>query len=135
RVEARVGDVNNEAQLRAAFEGADTVINAVQFPNSPIEDVGEGHTFEQVDYIGTTNQVDAAKAAGVRRFVYLSGVGAAPSAEQHWYRFKWLAEQHVMLSELEWTIVRPTWVYGPGDHSLNKIIGFGKVLPFIPFFG
>lgn len=134
RVVPRIGDVGNEAQLVTAFQGIETVINAVQFPNNPIEDPSKGYTFEQVDYIGTTNQVDAAKTAGVKRFVYVSGVGAAPTVEQHWFRFKWLAEQHVMLSGLEWTIVRPTWVYGPGDHSLNKIVGFGKFLPFIPLF-
>ncbi len=32
-------------------------------------------------------------------------------------------------------IVRPTWVYGPDDVSLNRFLGFGKKLPFIPMFG
>jgi uncharacterized protein YbjT (DUF2867 family) len=32
-------------------------------------------------------------------------------------------------------IVRPTWVYGPDDVSLNRFLGFGKTLPFIPMFG
>jgi len=135
QVEPRVADVRKPAELEAAMAGIDTVINAVQFPNSPIENPRKGWTFEEIDYNGTTNQVDAAKAAGVKRFVYVSGVGAAPTVDQHWFRYKWLAEQHLMLSGLEWTIVRPTWIYGPGDHSLNKIIGFGKFLPFIPTFG
>jgi uncharacterized protein YbjT (DUF2867 family) len=135
RVEARAGDVRRPELLAAAFQGADVAVNAVQFPNSPIENRRRGWTFEEVDYRGTLQQVDAAKAAGVRRFVYVSGIGAAPDAKQHWFRFKWQAEDYLRRSGLEWVVVRPTWIYGPGDHSLNRILGFGRFLPFIPLFG
>jgi NADH dehydrogenase len=135
RVEARAGDVTKPETLGGAFAGVDFVINAVQFPGSPIEQPRKGWTFEAVDYQGTRHQVDAAKAAGVKRFVYISGVGAAPDADKHWFRLKWQAEQYLAQSGLEWTVVRPTWVYGPHDRSLNRILGFGKLLPFIPLFG
>jgi NADH dehydrogenase len=115
--------------------GADIVINAVQFPHSPIENRRKGWTFEEIDLKGTRHQVDAAKAAGVRRFVYVSGVGAAKDAGKHWFRFKWEAEEYLKQSGLEWVIVRPTWVFGPGDVSLNRFLGFAKMLPFIPMFG
>src|SRR3989304_3508743 len=95
RVTARAVDVRDAAALPAAFAGAEVVINAVQFPTSPIEIPRRGWTFEAVDYKGTVNQVEAAKAAGARRFVYLSGGGAAPSARQRWYRFKWLGGAHL----------------------------------------
>jgi NADH dehydrogenase len=81
------------------------------------------------------HQVDAAKAAGVKRFVYVSGVGAALDSPQHWFRYKAMAEQHLQDSGLEWTIVRPSWVYGPRDHALNRLLGFTRFLPFLPFFG
>ena len=81
------------------------------------------------------NQVDAARAAGVKRFVYVSGVGAAPDASKHWFRFKWQAEEHLRSSGLEWVIVRPTWVYGPRDVSLNRLLDFANFLPFVPMFG
>jgi len=137
RVTARAADVRDPSPegLPAAFAGAEVVINAVQFPTSPIEIPRRGWTFEEVDYKGTVNQVEAAKAAGVRRFVYLSGIGAAPAAAQHWFRFKWQAEQHLAASGLEWAVVRPTWVYGPNDNSLNRLLRFGRFLPFLPMFG
>ncbi len=135
QVEARVADIADSAALQQAMQGVDVVVNAVQFPNSPIENRRKGWTFEQVDYEGTRRQVDAAKQAGVRRFVYVSGVGAAPDAPQHWFRYKWQAEQYLQASGLEWCIVRPTWVYGPNDHALNRLVGFGRFLPFIPLFG
>ena len=51
---------------------------------------------------------------------YLSGAGAAADARQQWFRAKWRAEQAVRGSGLAWTILRPTWIYGPGDASLNR---------------
>jgi NADH dehydrogenase len=117
------------------MRGIETVVNAVQFPNNPIERRSKGWTFEEVDYKGTVNQVNAAKAAGVKRFVYVSGVGAAQDAPQHWFRFKWMAEDHLQRSGLDWAVLRPTWVFGAGDHALNKLVGFTDFLPFLPLFG
>lgn len=134
-VEARAGDVRDPATLPAAMRGIDVVVNAVQFPGSPIENGRKGFTFEEVDLKGTRHQVDAAKAAGVRRFVYISGVGAAKDAGKHWFRYKWEAEHYLQSSGLAWAILRPTWVYGPGDVSLNRFLGFAKMLPFVPMFG
>ncbi len=134
-VEAREGDVREPDTLLAAMRGIEVVVNAVQFPGSPIEDRHKGYTFEEIDLKGTRHQVDAAKQAGVRRFVYLSGVGAAREAGKHWFRYKWEAEEYLRRSGLEWVILRPTWVYGPEDVSLNRFLALGKRLPFIPMFG
>lgn len=134
-VEAREGDVRSVDSLRAAFEGANTVVNCVQFPNSPIENRRQGWTFEQIDYQGTLNQVESAKETGVERFIYVSGAGAAPDAKNHWFRFKWLAEEAVRISGIPHVIVRPTWVYGPEDVALNRFIGFARRLQFVPLFG
>jgi NADH dehydrogenase len=134
-VEARAGDVRDPSTLGGAMRGVDIVINAVQFPGSPIENRRKGWTFEEVDLKGTRNQVDAAKAAKVRRFVSLSGAGASRDADKHWFRYKWEAEKYLQDSGLEWIIVRPAWVFGPGDVSLNRFLGFAKVLPFVPMFG
>src|SRR3990170_3523890 len=134
-VDAREGDVRDPAGLRAAFAGIEAVIDCVQFPNSPIENKRKGWTFEQIDYQGTVNQAAAAKEAGVQRYVYVSGVGAAPDAPKHWFRFKWEAEEAVRGRGITHVILRPTWVYGPGDVSLNRFLGFARRLPFVPMFG
>lgn len=134
-VEAREGDVRHPEDLASAMAGIDVVINAVQFPNSPIENRRKGWTFEEVDLKGTRNQVDAARLAGVRRFVYMSGVGASKESDKHWFRYKWEAENYLQASGIEWVIIRPTWVYGPDDVSLNRFLGLAKMLPFVPMFG
>ena len=78
-------------------------------------------------------QVDkAARQAGVGRIVYVSGAGAAPDAKRHWFRAKWRAEEAVRGSGLTWTIIRPTWIYGPRDAALNRFLGFARWLPFVP---
>ena len=116
--------------------GHQTVVNAVQFPNNPIERKSKGYTFEEVDYKGTVNQVDAAKAAGVKRFVYVSGVGAAAESPYHWFRFKWMAGAARGQQRLDWAVLAgPTWVFGDGDHALSKLVGFTNFLPFLPMFG
>jgi NADH dehydrogenase len=134
-VEARQGDVRDRESLRAAFEGVEAVVDAVQFPNSPIENKRKGWTFEEIDFKGTVNQVAAAKAASVARYVYLSGAGAAPDAGKHWFVFKWRAEEAVRQSGIPHVVLRATWLYGPEDVSLNRFVGFARRLPFVPTFG
>ena len=134
-VEARAGDVSDPSTLTSAFAGIETVINCVQFPNSPIENKRKGWTFEQVDYFGTVHQVEAARDAGVKRFVYVSGVGATLEAAKHWFIFKARAEGAVRASDMTHVIIRPTWLFGPEDVSLNRFLGFARWLPFVPMFG
>jgi NADH dehydrogenase len=114
--------------------GIDAVIGCQQFPNSPIENPGKGYTFEEIDAKGTEALIVAAKAAGVKRYVYLSGVGASPEG-RHWFRAKWRAEQAIRNSGMTYTIIRPTWVYGREDSALNRFIGMSRFLPFVPQIG
>jgi uncharacterized protein YbjT (DUF2867 family) len=129
------GDVTAPDTLAAALAGSDAVVDAVQFPNSPIEDPKKGRTFERIDLQGTKNLVDAAKAAGVSRFIDVSGVGAAEGARFHWLQYKWDEEQYIKGSGVPYTILRGSWIYGPRDVSLNRFLGFAKFLPFVPVIG
>ena len=128
-------DVTDPDTLVAALNGAEVLVDAVQFPNSPIENPRKGYTFERIDLGGTKNLVDAAGAAGVGHFILISGAGAAEDGQYHWLRYKWQEEQHLKASGLGYTIIRPSWIYGPRDVSLNRFLGFAKFLPFIPVIG
>ena len=134
-VECREGDVRDPASLAAAVQGAEVVIGCVQFPNSPIENQRRGHTFEETDAAGTERLVEAAKAAGVQRYIYVSGAGAAADAKYHWFRAKWRAETAVRNSGITYVIFRPSWVYGPEDRSLNRFLTLSRFLPFVPIIG
>lgn len=133
--EVRSADVLTSTGLVGALDGIDALVIALAFRNSPIEAPRRGQTFERVDAAGTEALVAAAAAANVPRIVYISGAGAAPDAPRHWFRAKWRAEEAVRGSGIVYTIFRPSWIYGPGDHSLNRFLGFSRWLPFIPQIG
>ncbi|MGD0019282.1 MAG: complex I NDUFA9 subunit family protein [Candidatus Limnocylindrales bacterium] len=134
-IEFRQADVTRPDDLPKALAGVDTLVICLAFRNSPIEAPRRGQTFERVDAGGTETLVAAARTAGIRRLVYISGAGAAPDALRHWFRAKWRAEEAVRGSGIVYTIFRPSWIYGPGDHSLNRFLGFARWLPFVPQIG
>ena len=129
------GDVTKPTTLSEALNAADVVVDAVQFPNSPIENPAKGYTFKAIDLEGTKNLADAAVAARVHQYIDIRANGAGEDSPYHWCRYKWQEEQHVMASGMPYTIFRPTWIFGPGDVSLNRFLNFGKFLPFIPVIG
>ncbi len=132
-VEIRTADVTDDSHdLAAALAGTDALVISLGFKNLPIEAPRKGRTFDEVDAGGTERLVSAAREAGVEKLIYISGAGAAPDARRHWFRAKWRAEEAVRGSGLGWTIIRPTWVYGPRDVSLNRFLGFARRLPFVP---
>ncbi len=131
-IEVRHVDVTSGAGLPEALEGVEALVIALAFPNLPMEDPRRGRTFEAVDAAGTERLAAAARTAGVQRLAYISGAGAAPDAERHWFRAKWRAEEAIRASAIPYTIVRPTWIFGPRDVALNRFLGFARTLPFVP---
>ena len=131
-IDIRTADVRTGAGLVEALRGADALAIALAFPNSPIEAPRKHRTFMEVDAAGTERLVAAAREAGVTRLLYVSGAGAAPDAKRHWFRAKWRAEEAVRRSGLTWTIIRPTWIFGPRDVSLNRFVGFARRLFMVP---
>ncbi len=134
-IEFRQADVTQPDRLPDALAGTDTLVICLGFRNSPIEAPRRGRTFERIDAGGTVVLVAAAKAAGIGRLVYISGAGAAPDAARHWFRAKWRAEEAIRGSGIAYTIFRPSWIYGPGDRSLNRFLGLARWLPFVPQIG
>ncbi|MFQ5688991.1 MAG: SDR family oxidoreductase [Gemmatimonadota bacterium] len=135
-IEARPGDVTRPDSLAPALRGIGTLVVAVQFSGFPVERPNRGLGFMEVDSAGTRNLVDAARRAGVEKLVYLSGVGADASSSRPWFRAKGLAERSVSTSGLPFTILRPSWVYGPEDRSLNRFAGILRLNPcFFPQLG
>jgi NADH dehydrogenase len=129
------GDVQDEASLPSAVRGMDAVVQALTFPTFPVEKKSRGFTFEAFDHVGTEWLVRAAADAGVGRFAYASGSGAAPDAAKVWYRAKWGGEEAIRRSNLPATIIRPSWIYGPEDRALNRFVTFHRWLPFVPVVG
>jgi uncharacterized protein YbjT (DUF2867 family) len=124
-------DVNAPDSLRPALAGADAIVNCVQFDGFPVENPRRGLTFERVDYGGTVALLEAARSAAVKRFIYISGAAADPASSHPGFRAKGRAESAVRESGLEFTIFRPSLVYGPEDKVVNRM---AEALRYAPIF-
>lgn len=127
------GDLTDHGLLTEACRGQDAVIHLA----AKVSVTGEWDEFEQVNVVGTARLIEAARSAGVTRFVHVSspsvahtgeplvGAGAAPAdprrARGHYARSKALAEQEALAActtEFSVVAVRPHLVWGPGDTQL-----------------
>lgn len=131
-VELRSADARDPRTLAPALRGIDALVIALAFPHLPMESPRRHNTFMEADAAGTEKLVAAATAAGITRLVYISGAGAAPDAHEVWFRAKARAEAAVRGSGIGFTIIRPTWIYGPRDVALNRFLGFARALPAVP---
>jgi len=128
--EVHPGDVREAGSLGGALPGIEAVIHLVGI----IAEVG-GSTFERMHRDGTRNILAAAQQAGVRRFIHMSALGTRPNAASRYHQTKWAAEELVRSAGLEFTIFRPSLIYGPQDQFVNL---FGKIIrrsPIVPLVG
>lgn len=130
-VRRRVADLADGPALREACRGVDAVIHSAALSSA----WGPRSAFLEVNVAGTVRLLEAARAAGVRRFVHVSSpsvvfAGAdrrgVDESEPYPRRFlcaysesKALAEERVRAAAgLETVIVRPRALFGPGDTAL-----------------
>ncbi len=113
----KLGDVSDVSSLQSAFSGVDVIIHLVAI----IAEEGD-LTYEKVIIQGTRNVVEAAKRAGVKRVIYVSGLGVESDALIGHFRAKWQAEQIIQKSGLEYIIFRPSFVLGPGDYFTMELV-------------
>ncbi len=106
------GDLDDKAALGRLMRGAEVVMHVAGVVNSP--DPAE---FERGNVVGTLNVIEAALAAGVPRFICVSSLSAREPDLSAYGGSKARAERLVMASPLDWTVVRPPWIYGPGDRD------------------
>ncbi|WP_254763229.1 complex I NDUFA9 subunit family protein [Natrinema marinum] len=116
-VDSAMGDVSAYDSIVDVVTGYDAVVNLVSL--SPLYQPPKGKTHEEVHLGGTENLVRAAEAAGVGRFLQMSGLGADPNGTTAFLRAKGKAEDVVRDSSLAWTIVRPSVVFGDGAEFLE----------------
>ncbi|HEX5815530.1 MAG TPA: NAD-dependent epimerase/dehydratase family protein [Methylomirabilota bacterium] len=131
-IERVEGDVMARQTLDDGLAGCDAVVHLVGIIR---ERPAIGSTFERVHVQGTQNVLGAAAAAGVRRYLHMSALGARAGARSRYHRTKWAAEEAVRSSPLPWTIFRPSIVYGPGDEFVTMLRGMIEGLPVVPVIG
>jgi NADH dehydrogenase len=125
------GDVLDCASLATAAAGRDAVVHLVGI----INEKGE-QTFDRMHREATGNVVGAAKAAGVKRYVHMSAMGSSEDSPSRYGQTKAAGEKAVRASGLDWTIFRPSIVFGPGDGFVSLLAPIVRLNPgFIPVIG
>jgi uncharacterized protein YbjT (DUF2867 family) len=126
-----VGDVSDVGSIRCAAERCDAVLHVA----GVVEEAPPKVTFRRVNVEGTANMVAEAERAEVRRFVFVSSLGAL-AGQSDYHRSKREAERIVERFVGNWTIVRPGNVYGPGDGQISVMLRLVRgVTPIVPTIG
>lgn len=129
RVQLSLSDLGDPRGLRHAVRGADTVIHlAAAIRDQPPRRV------EEVTALGTHRLLRAAEAAGVRRFIFFSALGATDFQRTRFFRAKALAERRVAASEIETTIIAPSIIYDRSDDWITLMRRLA-LLPVLPISG
>jgi len=117
-------DVHNPRTLARLFSGVDVVINLIGILNES----GRA-TFKSAHVDLAEKVVAAARACGVKRLLHMSSLGAdARAAPSKYLRSKGEAEARVRnAAALEWTIFRPSVIFGPHDSLTNRFAGLLRV--------
>lgn len=127
-VDAFEADVRDPESLIGAADGCDVVLHIAGIA------IDDEELIEALNVGGTRNIVAAALQAGVSRFVFLSSLGADTGSSEY-HRTKRAAEEIVKASSLQWTIVRPGNIYGPGDEVISLLLKMVRLLPAMPMIG
>src|SRR5271169_822159 len=122
-------DVRDRAAVAGAVIGADAVVNAVSAY------VDRGGAFEAVHEQGAKTLAREALAAGVTRFVLVSGIGADPESSSPYIRSRGRGERLVQEVFPGATIVRPSAMFGPGDALFGTVAQLARMLPVLPLIG
>jgi uncharacterized protein YbjT (DUF2867 family) len=115
------GALDRPDSLLKLVTGADAVIHVAGLINARSR-----ADFEAVNVGGTANMIDAARRAGVRRFVHISSLAAREPGLSDYGWSKGKSERLVAASGLDWTIVRPPAVYGPGDRETLELFRMAR---------
>ncbi len=126
QIEIVQGDVLDRDGLAPLMRDVSAVIHLVAIALEK-----GGQTYEEVNYQGTINVVDAAEKAGVNRFINMSQNGADSSLPYRFLASKGRAQEYVASSGMQWTALRPSAIFGPQDEFFNSIARLVKVTPIV----
>jgi uncharacterized protein YbjT (DUF2867 family) len=122
-------DINDDAALTRLIAGQDVVINLVGILQ------GNEASFKKAHVTLTERIIAACTTQNVNRYLHMSALGADIHGPSMYQRSKGEAETRVKASRLDWTIYRPSVVFGKEDQFLNLFAALLKVAPFVPLAG
>jgi NADH dehydrogenase len=132
-VEVAVGDVTDAASLGAAMEGVDVLVHAAAITGN-LKEPYPG-AYDRVNRVGTENLVTAAKQAGVRRLVVLSGLGTRSAPAGTYLATRWALEEAVVNGGIPFVILQPSVLFGAGSEFVRALASLVRTSPVVPVLG
>jgi uncharacterized protein YbjT (DUF2867 family) len=122
-------DVHDEPTLARLVPGHDAVVNLVAILH------GDSFEFERTHVQLVKKITGVCTQAGLRRIVHISALGAGTDAPSMYQRSKAAGEAVLQASGLDWTVLRPSVMFGDGDRFLNVFARLQAILPVMPLAG
>ncbi|MBW6472233.1 MAG: NAD(P)H-binding protein [Anaerolineaceae bacterium] len=114
-----LGNLENQEKLTEAMQGCDSLVN--------IASLGFGHA---------ENIIKSAQVAGIQRAIFISTTAIFTKLNSQSKRTRLAAERAIQNSDLNYTILRPTMIYGSQrDRNMFRLIRLLRRIPLIPIFG
>ncbi len=133
KVELVQGDTTQPSSLKAALDGIETVVHAAFITADHKQSAGNHYAETNVQ--GTSYLVKAAKEAGIKRIVEISGLGTKPDKPGSYMQGRFLAEKMVKDSGLDWTIIQPSVLFGKDAPFIKGLADLIRSAPVVPLIG
>jgi NADH dehydrogenase len=130
-IESWYGDIADPASLNSALDGCDAVIYLIglirEFPS-------KGITFELAHVQGVKHLYERAKLSGVKRWIQISANGVKPDTPDGYRRTKYRAEEFIKAQDIDYTILRPSVVFGgETEGTINFVTTVKDIINLMPF--
>jgi uncharacterized protein YbjT (DUF2867 family) len=137
RLEIVNGDVTDIKSISGLLNECEAVI---YIPGLLREFQEKGITFQAIHFEGVQNLISEATRSGVKRFILISANGVRRNASTEYLKTKYYAEEFLKQSNLNWTILRPSVIFGDEEKGYQNfiavILGLLKMMPFfVPVIG
>src|SRR5579885_2143675 len=133
KVELVQGDTTIADTLAAAVNGIETIVHASFLTADRKE--SPGNRYEETNVRGTAHLVEAAKAASVKRMIEISGLGTRADKPGSYMQGRYLAEKLLMECGLEWSIIRPSVIFGKDAPFIKGLTDLIRTAPVVPLIG
>ena len=127
-------DVHDASTLDRLIRDHDAVINLVGVLHGS-HGTPYGRQFAQAHVELPERIVAACRRFGVGRILHMSALGSDSKGPSMYQRSKGDGDAHVKASNLDWTILQPSVVFGPEDNFLNLFATLAKFFPVLPIGG
>jgi uncharacterized protein YbjT (DUF2867 family) len=133
KVEWVQGDTTQPASLETAVRDIETIVHTAFLTADRKET--PGNRYEETNVQGTANLIAAAKAAGVKRIIEISGLGTKPDKPGSYMQGRYLAEKMLKESGLGWTIMQPSVLFGKDAPFIKGLADLIRSAPVVPLIG